>query len=164
MVEPRTLVDPLIGKTVGGRFRLIQRLGSGGMSSVYLARHVLIDRLMAIKTLRRDLARDAVQRDRFLREARAVNRINHENIVEITDFGETEDGLVYLVMEYVPGEPLLTHLSRGPFRPLRALDITEQAASALARAHQMGVIHRDLKPENMLLVDRGVGRGDFVKI
>ena len=85
----RTVLDPLIGKTVGGRFRLIQRLGSGGMSSVYLARHVLIDRLMAIKTLRRDLARDPVQRDRFLREARAVNRINHENIVEISDFGET---------------------------------------------------------------------------
>jgi tRNA A-37 threonylcarbamoyl transferase component Bud32 len=160
----RTVLDPLIGKTVGGRFRLIQRLGSGGMSSVYLARHVLIDRLMAIKTLRRDLARDAVQRDRFLREARAVNRINHENIVEITDFGETEDGLVYLVMEYVPGEPLLAHFAKGPFPAARALDIAEQSASALARAHQMGVIHRDLKPENILLVERREGKGDFVKI
>lgn len=159
----RAVLDPLIGKTVGGRFRLIQRLGSGGMSSVYLARHVLIDRLMAIKTLRRDLARDPVQRDRFLREARAVNRINHDNIVEITDFGETEDGLVYLVMEYVPGDPLLTYLSKGPFAPLRALDVAEQCASALGRAHQMGVIHRDLKPENVLLVQRK-DRRDFVKI
>lgn len=159
----RAVLDPLIGKTVGGRFRLIQRLGSGGMSSVYLARHVLIDRLMAIKTLRRDLARDPVQRDRFLREARAVNRINHENIVEITDFGETEDGLVYLVMEYVPGDPLLTYLSKGPFTAMRALDVAEQSASALGRAHQMGVIHRDLKPENVLLVQRK-DRRDFVKI
>ncbi len=159
----RTVLDPLIGKTVGGRFRLIQRLGTGGMSSVYLARHVLIDRLMAIKTLRRDLARDPVQRDRFLREARAVNRINHENIVEISDFGETDDGLVYLVMEYVPGEPLLKLLSDGPMAILRALDIAEQCANALSRAHQMGVIHRDLKPENILIVQRKERR-DFVKL
>jgi serine/threonine-protein kinase len=159
----RAVLDPLIGKTVGGRFRLIQRLGSGGMSSVYLARHVLIDRLMAIKTLRRDLAREPVQRDRFLREARAVNRINHDNIVEITDFGETEDGLVYLVMEYVPGEPLLQYMAQGPFGALRALDVAEQCLSALARAHQMGVIHRDLKPENILLVQRKERR-DSVKL
>ncbi len=160
----RKVLDPLIGKTVGGRFRLIQRLGSGGMSSVYLARHVLIDRLMAIKTLRRDLARDPIQRDRFLREARAVNRINHDNIVEISDFGETEDGLVYLVMEYVPGDPLLKVMgTEGPFSSLRALDVIEQCANALARAHQMGVIHRDLKPENILIVQRR-DRRDFVKL
>ncbi len=156
-------VDPLIGRTIGGRYRLIQRLGTGGMSSVYLARHVLIDRLMAIKTLRRDLASDPVQRDRFIREARAVNRINHENIVEISDFRETEDGLLYLVMEYVPGDSLLKAMGEGPFPPLRALDIAEQAAGALARAHQMGVIHRDLKPENLLLVQRR-DRPDFVKL
>jgi serine/threonine-protein kinase len=159
----RPPVDPLIGRTIGGRYRLIQRLGSGGMSSVYLARHVLIDRLMAIKTLRRDLATDPIQRDRFIREARAVNRINHENIVEISDFRETEDGLLYLVMEYVPGESLLKAMAEGPFPPARALDIAEQAASALARAHQMGVIHRDLKPENLLLVQRR-DRADFVKL
>ncbi|UJR86919.1 Hypothetical protein I5071_90200 [Sandaracinus amylolyticus] len=158
------MVDPLIGRTIGGRYRLIQRLGSGGMSSVYLARHVLIDRLMAIKTLRRDLASDPVQRDRFIREARAVNRINHENIVEITDFGEAEDGLVYLVMEYVPGEPLLRVMSgQGPFSIARAFDIAQQIGSALARAHQMGVVHRDLKPENILIVQKR-DRKDFVKI
>ena len=162
-LDPRTVADPLIGKTIGGRYRLIQRLGTGGMSSVYLARHVLIDRLMAIKTLRRDLASDPVQRDRFIREARAVNRINHENIVEITDFGEAEDGLVYLVMEYVPGEPLLKVMAGGPFTIPRAFDLAQQAGSALARAHQMGVIHRDLKPENMLLVQRR-DRRDFLKI
>ncbi|AKF09629.1 serine/threonine-protein kinase [Sandaracinus amylolyticus] len=164
MPEARTMVDPLIGRTIGGRYRLIQRLGSGGMSSVYLARHVLIDRLMAIKTLRRDLASDPVQRDRFIREARAVNRINHENIVEITDFGEAEDGLVYLVMEYVPGEPLLRVMSsQGPFSIARAFDIAQQIGSALARAHQMGVVHRDLKPENILIVQKR-DRKDFVKI
>jgi serine/threonine-protein kinase len=159
----RAVLDPLIGKTVGGRYRLISRLGSGGMSSVYLARHVMIDRLMAIKTLRRDLARDPVQRDRFIREARAVNRINHENIVEITDFGESEDGLVYLVMEYVPGDSLLKVMSAGPMAAARGIHIVHQCGLALARAHQMGVIHRDLKPENILLVERP-RRPDFVKI
>ena len=159
----RTVKDPLVGQTVGGRYRLISRLGTGGMSSVYLARHVMIDRLVAVKTLRRDLAQDPIQRDRFIREARAVNRINHENIVEITDFGETESGIVYLVMEYVPGEPLLAALDGAPFPPARALHIAEQAGKALGRAHQMGVVHRDLKPENVLLVAQKSGR-DFVKI
>jgi tRNA A-37 threonylcarbamoyl transferase component Bud32 len=162
-VELRAVLDPLIGRTVGGRYRLISRLGAGGMSAVYLARHTTIDRLMAIKTLRRDLALDPVQRDRFVREARAVNRINHENIVEITDFGESDDGMVYLVMEYVPGETLLTSMSAGPFSSARALDIAEQIAGALARAHQMGIVHRDLKPENILLLQKR-GRADFVKL
>lgn len=153
-------IDPLIGQTIGGRYRLIQRLGIGGMSSVYLARHKLIERLMAIKLLRRDLASDPVQRDRFVREARAVNRINHENIVEITDYGETDDGLLYLVMEYVDGDPLLKVMTNdGPFDPMRAFALIEQAGHALARAHQMGVIHRDLKPENMILVRRTEGDG-----
>jgi serine/threonine-protein kinase len=134
------------------------------MSSVYLARHVLIDRVVAIKTLRRDLARDPKQRDRFLREARAANRIHHKHIVEITDFGETEDGLVFLVMEYVPGRSLLDVMRHEvPFAPARALAIADQIASGLARAHQMGVIHRDLKPENVQLVDGDEG-ADFVKV
>ncbi|MEM9191379.1 MAG: protein kinase [Myxococcota bacterium] len=156
-------IDPLIGRNLGGRYRLISRLGTGGMSTVYLARHVLIDRLMAIKSLRRDLAADPIQRDRFLREARAVNRINHENIVEITDYGETDDGLAYLVMEYVPGESLLRAMDAGPMPEPRAIHLAMQIGQALARAHQMGVIHRDLKPENILLVPRK-GQPDFVKI
>jgi eukaryotic-like serine/threonine-protein kinase len=155
--------DPLVGRTVGGRYRLISRIGIGGMSSVYLARHVLVDRLVAVKNLRSDLAEDPKQRDRFIREARAVNRINHDNIVEITDFGETEDGLVYLVMEYVPGEPLFKAMARGPYSAMRALHVAEQIAGALGRAHQMGVIHRDLKPENLLVVPQK-GRPDFIKI
>ncbi|MCB9628271.1 MAG: protein kinase [Sandaracinaceae bacterium] len=150
----RMPMDPNLGKTVGGRYRLISRLGAGGMSTVYLARHVLIERLVAVKTLRRDLARETIQRDRFLREARAVNRVNHDNIVEITDFGETDDGLVFLVMEYVPGDSLLSAMANGPMSTAHVLDLALQVGSALARAHQMGVVHRDLKPENILLVPR----------
>lgn len=159
----RPVKDALIGRTVGGRHRLISRLGTGGMSAVYLARHVLIDRLVAVKTLRRDLAKDPVQRDRFVREARAVNRINHENIVEITDFGETHDGIVYLVMEFVPGEPLNKALDMGRFDTTRALRLCREMGSALGRAHEMGVVHRDLKPDNILLVARKDGT-ESVKI
>jgi serine/threonine-protein kinase len=143
--------DRFLGRTIASRYRLIRRLGSGGMSVVYLARHELIARLSAIKILRPELSFVPEHRERFLREARAVNRINHENIVEITDVGES-DGAAYLVMEFVEGDSLIVHIDRGPLAWPRACRIGMQVASALARAHQMGVIHRDLKPENILLV------------
>ena len=145
--------DRFLGRTIAARYRLIRRLGSGGMSVVYLARHELIARLSAIKILRPELSLITEHRERFLREARAVNRINHENIVEITDVGES-DGIAYLVMEFVEGESLLVAIQRGRLSWPRALRIGMQVSSALARAHQMGVIHRDLKPENILLVKR----------
>jgi serine/threonine-protein kinase len=145
--------DPLLGRTLAARYRLVRRLGSGGMAVVYLARHVMIDRRSAIKILREDLGMNPAHRERFLREARAVNRINHPNIVEITDFGE-DGALVFLVMEYVEGESLLSAVERGPIACKRALGIGLQIASALSRAHELGVIHRDLKPENVLLCVR----------
>ncbi len=156
-------VDPLIGRTLAGRYRLISCLGTGGMSAVYLSRHALIDRLSAIKVLKQELAVHPEHRERFLREARAVNRINHPNIVEISDYGEAQmtfgpekarRDLVYLVMEYVPGETLARLLLKGPLPETRLVPIALQVASALARAHQTGVIHRDVKPENVLLVSR----------
>jgi serine/threonine protein kinase len=143
--------DPYLGRTIAARYRVIKRLGSGGMSSVYLARHVMIDRLSAIKVLRQELSLDPTHRERFLREARAVNRINHHNIVEITDVGEM-DGVAYLVMEYVDGKSLHEELKSGSFPWPRAVHIGVQITAALGRAHQLGVIHRDLKPENILLV------------
>jgi serine/threonine-protein kinase len=145
--------DRFLGRTIASRYRLIRRLGSGGMSVVYLARHELISRLSAIKILRPELSLITEHRERFLREARAVNRINHDNIVEITDVGES-DGFAYLVMEFVEGESLLAHVQRGRLPWQRGARIAMQVASALARAHQMGVIHRDLKPENILLLPR----------
>ncbi len=153
--------DPFVGRTLAARYRLIRRLGSGGMAVVYLARHVMIERLSAIKILRQDLGMNVSHRERFLREARAVNRINHPNIVEITDFGE-DGGLVFLVMEYVEGESLQAALAPGRFDLVRAMRIALQIASALGRAHELGVIHRDLKPENVLLLPRGAT--DFAKL
>ena len=143
--------DALLGRTIAARYRIIRRLGAGGMANVYLARHLIIERLSAIKVLRQDLSLSPSSRERFLREARAVNRINHPNIVEITDYGEVE-AMAYLVMEYVEGESLLAALKRGPLPWPRAVHLATQVVSALGRAHQMGIIHRDLKPENVILV------------
>jgi serine/threonine-protein kinase len=153
--------DPFVGRTLAARYRLVRKVGSGGMAVVYLARHVMIERLSAIKILRQDLGMNVSHRERFLREARAVNRINHPNIVEITDFGE-DGGLVFLVMEYIEGESLQAALGRGRFEVARAVRVALQIAAALGRAHELGVIHRDLKPENVLLVPRG--GVDFVKL
>ena len=153
--------DPFVGRTLAARYRLMRQVGSGGMAVVYLARHVMIERLSAIKILRQDLSMNVSHRERFLREARAVNRINHPNIVEITDFGE-DGGLVFLVMEYVEGESLQAALVRGRFELPRAVRIALQIASALGRAHELGVIHRDLKPENVLLLPRA--GSDFAKL
>jgi eukaryotic-like serine/threonine-protein kinase len=147
--------DRFLGKTIAARYHLTKKLGAGGMSVVYLARHELISRLSAIKILRPELSRIPEHRERFLREARAVNRVNHENIVEITDVGES-DGIAYLVMEYVEGDSLLHQIQKGPLRWERATRIAIQVAAALARTHQTGIIHRDLKPENILLVPRAV--------
>lgn len=153
--------DPFVGRTLAARYRLVRRLGSGGMAVVYLARHVMIERMSAIKILRQDLGLNVSHRERFLREARAVNRINHPNIVEITDFGE-DGGLVFLVMEYIEGESLQSALAAGRFDLVRAIRVALQIAAALGRAHELGVIHRDLKPENVLLVPRG--GTDFAKL
>ncbi len=153
--------DPFVGRTLAARYRLVQRIGSGGTAAVYLARHVMIERLSAIKILRHDLGMNASNRERFLREARAVNRINHPNIVEITDFGE-DGGLVFLVMEYVAGESLHTALGQGRFEVPRATRIALQVALALGRAHELGIIHRNLKPGNVLLVSRDAS--EFAKL
>jgi len=150
--------DRFLGRTIAARYRLTKKLGSGGMSIVYLARHELISRLSALKILRPELSRIPEHRERFLREARAVNRVNHPNIVEISDVGES-DGIAYLVMEYVEGESLLASIQDGPMRWERAARVAVQVAAALARTHQMGIIHRDLKPENILLLPSRTGDG-----
>src|SRR5688572_30198379 len=153
---------PWLGRLVASRYRLIARVGEDHIAEVYLARHVLIDRLSAIKVLKPEMGRDKGLRKLFLREAKAVNRINHPNIVEISDYGETED-TAYLVMEYVPGEPLTRHLAEGPLGWERSSRIGLQIALALSRAHEMGVIHRDIKPANVLVIQRR-GGDDIVKL
>jgi serine/threonine-protein kinase len=155
--------DPALNKVIAGRYRLEARIGEGGMGIVYRARHVLIDRIVAVKLIRPDLRGETHLRAWMLREARAANRVDHAHIIDIHDIGETEDGELYLVMEYLVGTPLSSEIGRGPMPIQRAVDILEQMGAALARAHDLGVVHRDLKSDNILLTARG-GRKDFVKI
>lgn len=155
--------EQLLGHIVGGRYRIEAYLGSGASSAVYRARHLLIDRKVALKLLRIDPRERGHYRAWFLREARAVNRINHANIADIFDFGETDDGLSYLVMELLTGRRLVDLLDRGRVHPALALDIVEQIASALSRAHDLGVVHRDLKPDHVFL-ERREGRRARVKL
>jgi len=132
------------------------------MGIVYRARHVLIDRVVALKLIRPDLRGETHLRAWMLREARAANRVDHAHIVQIHDVGETDEGELYLVMEYLVGSSLASVCAKGPFTIDRATDVIEQMCAALARAHDLGVVHRDLKSDNIMLTSRG--RRDFVKI
>jgi serine/threonine-protein kinase len=155
--------DPFIGTTIAGRYVVEELLGVGGMGSVYRARHQFIGRDVALKFLDPSLTKNERLRKRFLGEARAANQINHEHIIDITDFGETEDGIVYMVMEYLEGHSLENEIERGPLDLRRALRIALQVALGLGRAHELGVVHRDIKPGNIYLTRRRMDR-DFVKI
>jgi serine/threonine-protein kinase len=159
----RELNDPLIGRVIGGRYLIEQKLSSGGMGMVYRCRHTVINRDVAIKFLLPAFARDKVYRHRFLVEARVANQINHEHIVDITDFGETDDGFVYMVMEYLRGRSLGDEIADGPVPVPRAIHIAIQVVQGLARAHDLGVIHRDIKPDNIFLITVQ-NDSDFVKL
>jgi len=156
--------DKLVGQTLDGRYYVEKKIGEGGMGVVFSARHAVIERPLAIKVLKREAMRDTATIRRFVQEAKAASRIGHPNIVDVTDFGTTPDGMTYSVMEFVPGQTLGTAIRNGaPFAAPRAIRITAQIARALAAAHDKGIVHRDLKPENVFLLDRD-GRQDFVKI
>ena len=150
-------------RVIGGRYRLVRPLGEGGMGVVYLARHVDIDKPVAIKMIApRLLTRPGVA-EKMLNEARIAAKIRHENIVDVTDFGRTESGEVFFAMEYLEGPSLAHEIGRGPMPLSRIRNIIEQIFAALAAAHAVDVIHRDLKPENVLLL-QDQRRVDVVKI
>ncbi|MEO6775650.1 MAG: serine/threonine-protein kinase [Kofleriaceae bacterium] len=163
--EPATSeYDALVGETLDGRYYVQRKIGEGGMGVVFAARHAVIERPLAIKVLKREVMRDTATIKRFVQEAQAASRIGHPNIVDVTDFGTTPDGMTYSVMEYVDGVTLSQAIkSRAPFAPLPAIKIAQQIARALGAAHDKGIVHRDLKPENVFLIDRDERR-DFVKI
>jgi serine/threonine protein kinase len=156
--------DRLIGETLDGRYLVQRKIGEGGMGVVFAVKHAVIERPLAIKVLKQNVMRDNATIQRFVQEAKAASRIGHPNIVDVTDFGKTPDGMTYSVMEYVEGTTLSkTIKAAAPLPPARAVRIASQIARALAAAHAKGIVHRDLKPENVFLVDRD-GRPDFVKI
>lgn len=142
----------LVGRTVAGRYRVLELLGRGAMGAVYLARHERMGRRDALKILPRHLASDPDALARFSREARNASFIRHPNVCEVYDFGETEDGLPFLAMEYVAGETLGSLLEReGPLSPGPVIALAEQVTRALEAAHARGIVHRDLKPDNIML-------------
>jgi eukaryotic-like serine/threonine-protein kinase len=152
-----------VGQVVGN-YAVTEKLGEGGMGIVYLVEHPVIGRKAALKAVHPHFARNPMVVSRFVTEAKAVNQIGHEHIVDITDFGTTPSGDFYFIMEYLGGDSLAGALNRqAPFSPERALRIALQLADALEASHAHGVIHRDLKPDNIVLVEHGTDR-DFVKV
>jgi eukaryotic-like serine/threonine-protein kinase len=160
--------DPLLGSTLMERYVVERKLGEGGMGAVYVARHLVLDKPVALKVLHGELMRKPELRERFLNEARAASRIRHENVIDITDFGTTPEGAVFFAMELLNGRDLhaeLFHMQadgqRLPWSRARAIFL--QVCSALSAAHRLGIIHRDLKPENIYLIE-WLGHRDFVKL
>lgn len=152
--RPDDKLDPLIGKTIDGRYAIEGILGEGGMGTVYRTRHVVLGRALALKVLRSDLAQETELAARFLQEAQATAAIKHPNIVSITDFGRLPDQRPYFVMELLSGRTLAALLKAGGALPARqATRIAMSIAAGLEAAHTARVVHRDLKPENVFLID-----------
>ena len=160
-------VDPgsaLIGQVVAERFFVLSELGRGGMGQVFLAEQVRIGRKCALKVIREGLIADPDAVLRFNREASNAASISHPNVVQVYDFGESRDGMIFLAMEFVEGESLAALLAReGALAPMRAVAITTQVASALSAAHERRIVHRDLKPDNVMLARNRDG-SDLVKV
>src|SRR5690349_13871447 len=158
--------DPFIGREIlGGQFQVLEKIGTGGMGSVYKASQPAMNRMVAIKILHPKLAGRKDLTSRFRREARAMSQLTHPNTVKVFAFGELEeDGSLYIVMEHLEGKNLnQTVRSEGPMAFERALPILIQVCGALEEAHRAGIVHRDLKPENIFLCNQG-GLKDFPKV
>jgi serine/threonine protein kinase len=162
--SPPEVVDPLLTQLVADRYRVIRKLGEGGMGSVYLAEHVVIEKKFALKVLAPELCRRPDLVARFLQEARSASRIGHENVIDIMDFGQSPDGLVYIAMEFLDGKDLGEIVrGKGAMEWSEARAIVLQICRALRAAHDKGIVHRDMKPENIFLIQRE-GQPHFVKI
>ncbi|HEX6313965.1 MAG TPA: protein kinase [Gemmatimonadaceae bacterium] len=156
--------DTLTGALLADRYLIDRKLGEGGMGEVYLAEHIRMKRKVAVKVMRAWLTKDPAAISRFHREAENASQITHPNVAGVYDFGETPEGLVYLAMEFVEGEPLTSVLDREKvINHIRASDIVSQTADALAAAHSLGILHRDLKPDNVM-IGRTRARTDLVKL
>jgi serine/threonine-protein kinase len=147
-----------------GQYQLFDKLGGGGMGEVYLAEHQLLKRPCALKLIRPDMERDPVAMARFEREVQSAAMLSHPNTIEIFDYGHTEDGTFYYVMEYLPGLTVSDLVRQtGPMSPGRAVFIMRQVCGSLAEAHRKGLVHRDLKPANIFVAVLG-GQCDVAKV
>jgi serine/threonine protein kinase len=165
---PDALTDPLVGKVLSHRYKILRKLGEGAMAAVYLAEHSGVGSNIVLKVLLPDLADNQNAVERFLQEAKIASEIHHDNVIDIFYSGRSPEGQVFLAMEYLQGSSLLGLLdTEGPMAWSRAKPIFLQICAALSAAHQRGVVHRDVKPENVLVVQRPGPEGnpiDFVKV
>jgi eukaryotic-like serine/threonine-protein kinase len=153
-----------IGRDVGGRYRILAKLGEGGMGAVYRAEQISLKRVVALKVLRPELSAEPGMVRRFNAEAELAAKLSHPNTVTLYDFGQDSDGCLFIAMEYLEGRSLRDVLTReGALAPGRALAICEQLCASLADAHTRGIVHRDLKPDNVMLVQRG-RQADVVRV
>ena len=156
--------DRLLGQVLAGKYRIDEKIDEGGMGCVYRATHVLMEKTIAVKVLHPALAADDKIVARFTREAKAASRISHPHAINVTDFGESENGIVYLVMEYLRGRTLKEIIrSEGPMPMARVVEIVRQVSGALEAAHAESVVHRDLKSDNIML-EEATGGGDWAKV
>jgi len=157
-------VDPLVGAVVGERYRIVARIGSGGMGAVYRVEHVQLGKVAAMKLLHGELTRDPQMVRRFSREARAVSRLTSPNTVSVFDFGRSGT-FVYIVMELLSGMDLARLLhEQGPLPAWRVASVVRQVAASLAEAHGKGIVHRDLKPQNLFVLDPHGGPDERIKV
>ena len=156
--------DPYLGKEVAGQFRIVEKIGKGGMGAVYKAEQPDMNRYVAIKILHsRYLSRSDLV-SRFRREARAMSQLSHPNTARVFLYGQLDDGACYFVMEHLVGRNLAQIVrAEGAMKPRRAMRIMTQVCGALEEAHQAGIVHRDLKPENIFVTSQG-GIRDFPKV
>jgi hypothetical protein len=156
--------DPYVGTTLGGKYHITELIGVGAMGRVYRADHLALDAQVAIKLLNPDVAADSQTLKRFQTEARAASRLRHPNTIQVLDFGQSESGLLFLVMELLRGRTLAQIIfDETPLSPPRLADLLGQALSALDEAHAAGVVHRDFKPENIFVETLRTGR-EHVKV
>src|SRR5262245_16081531 len=154
--------DPLIGRVLDGRYRITAKIGAGGMSIVYRAIQLTVEREVAIKVLAHGMSTTDRAVERFRNEARAIALLRHPNTIKLHDVGRLSDGRLYLVTELLGGRPLDQLLKERALSPRRAVRLLQQVAESLEEAHAAGIVHRDLKPANLFL-DR-VGEADVVKV
>ncbi|MFU8804695.1 MAG: serine/threonine protein kinase, partial [Bradymonadaceae bacterium] len=158
------LTLPEQGDLIGGRFRILEVLGTGGFGTVYKALQENIGRDVALKFLTPGVAKDPINVERFRREAYHVSQLRHPNTITLYDYGQTEEGLAYMVMEFLEGDALGDLIQRdGAIEIARAAHIYIQILKSLSEAHRRGLVHRDLKPENIFLCEM-FGEQDYVKV
>jgi serine/threonine protein kinase len=157
-IEAQADLRDLVGTVLADKYRLDEVLGEGGMGLVFKAHHLMLKRDVAVKLLHASLSSNAQISARFDREAQSAARLEHPNIVHVSEFGSTSDGMKYMVMQLLSGCELIDMLDGGPIAPVRAVDLALQIFRGLEHAHKNGVVHRDLKPENVFVTEDHEGR------